>query len=599
MAAQAPPRPIPKGTNVLVGRVLEAGSDSPVGGAAVTLGSFFDAAGKPAPPPVQPGREQPAARTVMTTTDGYFFFRDLPAGRYSISAAAFGYVRHDFPAHQVDVPDREKPSATTLRIWKHGVISGTVVDEKGEPVVGLPVTALRRVSIGGVLQLRQAYVDAETDDRGMYRIAPLPPGSYIVGVMSSTSSVPAGLAAEVDAVASNPRASFALTSSLIPLGSMFVRSGEGQRIGDFVHQTSGPPLVFSPEGKLLAFATTLYPGSTNAAEATVVSVGSGESRNGIDVPVRFLPTVRVSGIATGPDGPVKNLAIRLIPGSAGNAGDSQPIGMATAVTDAGGKFVFLSVPPGQYSLKATITTGENAGGVSLWAAQSLTVGDTDITSMAVALQPGLRVSGRVEFRGSADRPPEAYERVNISLRPIGAQTWRTFPGLVQADGTFTTPGDPPGRYELYASSAAGWRVLSVSRAGGIAPDHIIDLGSGGLSVTVVVSDKQAHLSGTIADAGAVAPDLDVIAFPADTAVWREGIFHSRRVQRVRVTSSGAFEFNALAPGDYFVTAVGQRWTLEWQDPLFLERLIPGASQVTLGDGERKTLSLKTFTPRGR
>jgi hypothetical protein len=173
----------------------------------------------------------------------------------------------------------------------------------------------------------------------------------------------------------------------------------------------------------------------------------------------------------------------------------------------------------------------------------------------------------------------------------------TLETVTDGSGIYRFAALPPGRYEVYTSSPAGWRVMRVTAGGSSAPDLIIDLGSGGLSVNVVLTNKQAYVSGTIADATA-APDVDVIAFPADTVVWREGIFHSRRVQRVRVTSSGAFEF-PLMPGDYYVTAVSQRWTLEWQDPLFLERLIPGASKVTLGDGERKTLSLTTFTPRGR
>ena len=51
LQAQAlPPTPMPTGTNVLLGRVLEMGTDTPVGGAMVTLIGHFDPAGKPAAP---------------------------------------------------------------------------------------------------------------------------------------------------------------------------------------------------------------------------------------------------------------------------------------------------------------------------------------------------------------------------------------------------------------------------------------------------------------------------------------------------------------------------------------------------------------------
>ena len=45
--AQAPAlTPLPAGTNVLLGRVLEMGTDAPVGGAMVTLIGHFDANGQ-------------------------------------------------------------------------------------------------------------------------------------------------------------------------------------------------------------------------------------------------------------------------------------------------------------------------------------------------------------------------------------------------------------------------------------------------------------------------------------------------------------------------------------------------------------------------
>jgi hypothetical protein len=80
--AQAPaPRPIPKGTNVLLGRVVEMGADSPISGAIVTLFGFFDAAGKPVAGIPQGLAQASDGRSILTTADGYFVFRDLPAGR--------------------------------------------------------------------------------------------------------------------------------------------------------------------------------------------------------------------------------------------------------------------------------------------------------------------------------------------------------------------------------------------------------------------------------------------------------------------------------------------------------------------------------------
>ena len=77
--AQAPP-PMPKGTHVLLGRVLETGTDTPVAGAIVALSGHMDGSGKPIKPDPVDRQPLPAA-SVMTSSSGYFVFRDLPAGR--------------------------------------------------------------------------------------------------------------------------------------------------------------------------------------------------------------------------------------------------------------------------------------------------------------------------------------------------------------------------------------------------------------------------------------------------------------------------------------------------------------------------------------
>ena len=91
----------------------------------------------------------------------------------------------------------------------------------------------------------------------------------------------------------------------------------------------------------------------------------------------------------------------------------------------------------------------------------------------------------------------------------------------------------------------------------------------------------------------------MFVFPADASRWREGIFQSRRLGYLRASSAGAFETTFLAPGEYYVTAVSARYAMEWEDPVFLERLVPGATRVALREGESKTVALTTFTPKGR
>ena len=595
-AGRDPRRPadqaqIPKGSNVLVGRVLEMATDAPVGGAVVTL---------TVPDPEIRAPQRPALRNVMTTPDGAFVFRDLPAGKYTIITTAFGYFRADYPPHFVELKDGSKPIAISLRVWKYGSISGRVFDERGEPVVGAPVHALKRLSIGGALVLHNNFPAAETDDRGVYQLANLPPGRYVVAVLASSVSVPASLAETISATAPNSTARFQLTSALLPGGARQA-GGDGLHMADFVLQRTGPAPVVSPDGRVFTCSNTLYPGTEDAAVATIITLGSGEARTDLDIPIRFLPAVRVSGLLTGPTGPVKDVAVRLVSPAAADIDSLEPAGIASAVTDASGRFMFLGVPAGQYTLRASFVAfpSQASPGLSLSANQPFTVGDSDVTGLQLVMKPGAGISGSVEFKAAAGTPDSAYERVSITLRPIAASSWRALPGDVRPDGTFAAGGLAPGRHEVYAASAGGWRVVNVTSGGRPASDYVIDLGDREISgVVVTLSNASRRLSGTVADTRGVADaDADVIIFPADTTVWREGIFQSRRVQRVRASSGGAFEMGFLAPGEYYVTAVSTRHGLEWEDPLFLERLLPGATKVTLADGDDKLVTLTTFAPK--
>ncbi len=604
--AQAPTRPIPHGSNVLFGRVLEIGTDAPVAGAVVTLTGYFDESDH-SPEGLPQSLATPAAstpRSVMTTNDGSFFFRELPAGRYAISADAFGYLSNTYPMHVIELTNRDAPAEVPLRVWKLGAISGRVIDERGEPVVGVPVTAFRRETLGSGPKLSGDGAKAETDDRGVYRLAQLPPGNYVVGVLSSSTSLPASLAAAIDGSASNRDESWALTSTLIDGGSQ-VRSGEGQHAGDFVLVRPGPPPVLSPDGKMLTYFTTLYPGTANPADAAVIALASGEARDGIDVPIRFAPTVEVSGVVTGPDGPMNGLTVELQPAN-GLIVNSvvEPMGLPRAITDARGAFRFLAVSPGSYVLKAAylVQGPPNSGSdISLWAAQPLTIGDRAIDGLTVAMKQGLHVSGRAEFEGASEAMLAGGLQLIVGLRPIGAQSWRSLPARSASDGTFTTPGDAPGRYVVFASAPSGWTFESVSLGGKPAPDDVIELDTTDLrDLVVTFSRKTTRVAGSIADPnGAADANADVIVFPADTTLWREGIINNRRGRLMHATSAGTFEFSGLATGEYYIAAVSARLVTDWQDPAFLERLISGATKFTLSAGQSPTLSLKTITPRAQ
>ena len=293
------------------------------------------------------GIDAPPTLNVMTTAEGYFVFRNLPPGRFTAATRAHGYVISDFPPTVVEIRDDRKPTEVQLRVWKHATIGGRVVDERGEPVAGIPVSALTRVASGGRMLLRRVATGL-TDDRGVYRISQLAPGDYTAAVLSTTTTLPADVAAALDPSAANRTTFAAMRFELIQSGFLrtygcpecISNSHEGHLVGGFVLQRPGVPLPPAPDGRPLGFANTFYPGTSRAQEATLVPLGSGESRTDVDVALRLRPTVTVAGVLTGPEGPMKHVALTLSsPGT--DLNDFDAAGVATAITDSRAHLHFL------------------------------------------------------------------------------------------------------------------------------------------------------------------------------------------------------------------------------------------------------------------
>ena len=135
-------------TGMILGQVVDsAGSPVPEAIVQLTMPAFaFDL------PSTPKGR-------VMADGDGRFFFMDLPAGEYFLSASKEGYAAGSYnqrrpsgPSGRVPLREGEKRTDITLRVWKYAVIAGTVVDEAGEPAVGIAVRALVRDIVAGRAQ---------------------------------------------------------------------------------------------------------------------------------------------------------------------------------------------------------------------------------------------------------------------------------------------------------------------------------------------------------------------------------------------------------------------------------------------------------------
>ena len=94
---------------------------------------------------------------VMSDREGRYFFADLPAGEYFLQAAKEGYAGGTYGQRRAwgqkpalhAIGGRTAHGRQARRCGRYGAIAGTVVDEAGEPVVGVGVNALVKDVVGG------------------------------------------------------------------------------------------------------------------------------------------------------------------------------------------------------------------------------------------------------------------------------------------------------------------------------------------------------------------------------------------------------------------------------------------------------------------
>ncbi|NQW03504.1 MAG: carboxypeptidase regulatory-like domain-containing protein [Acidobacteria bacterium] len=618
-------RPLESGTAVVVGRVAEADNRGPVAGAIVTL--------------TLPGFTPLRA---LTDGQGRFAFRALPTGSYSLTASrpgfvdgALGRMRPGGTPQSLDLTDDQPTDAVDITLWRHAVISGMVLDENNEPLVGAPVKALRREFVGGQRTLTESGTD-NTDDRGQYRLGSLEPGEYII-VLPITQR-PSLDAMFRDMALTLPvgggggggggRAVLAMRVETTSSGSapMVITSSDGSDV----------PSAGTDENSLpLTYQTEFFTGALTASEATAIGVSAGESRNSVDFRLTPVRSLSLTGTVIGPDGPTGNVQVDLIPADADDL--VSPIETATASTDGTGHFEFSGIPEGQYILRARRTprfgggAGERisitrqSGGnqmafvtreiversgfsaaplptePTLWAEMSVGVNLRTLADVTVPLREGLTVGGHVTFQGSSEKPTaEVRSGIGISLEPADGRTeslTSVVRGRVDDTGTFTTQGVPAGKYVLRVSGAPqDWTLQSASFGGRDITETAVDLSDeSAVGVVLSFTDRPSTIDGTVRDAlGNADPTASVILFPADPALWLNTGSEPRRLTSVRVGQDGSFKTGAIPPGDYLVVAIADSAPRTWQDPAYLQPLSRMAQTVRVGAGDTQTITLTSL-----
>jgi hypothetical protein len=613
-------------------------------------GQVIDADGRPVPRANVTCSPDGRGASVLTDQQGRFLFRDVPKGSLYLAAFKRGYVAGQYgkqwpfaSGQKLELAEGQVAADLVLRIWKYAGISGRVLDDVGEPIVGATV----RVFLITVVAGRSVFsfntpectglscLSTHTDDRGAYRFSVVP-GAYALAVPSIAGSMPMSMQRLL--LARGRPSSDDLSGVGTPgwlSGGGGVSSPISIGVGDARFALSDldkSPTVASltADGRLSLYQTQYYPLAPTPSLAKVIAVGSGEERTGLDFFLRAVRTVRVSGMIAGPTGPMPDLVLRLVPVDQEQLGSD--VEAAATSSDVDGAFTFLGVAPGSYFVRAISKPRSPlpAGSVSpasqtsdqtvaildmpvapprpgaaapvLWTEARLSVGDTDVRGLQILLRPTPRVMGRIEFEGSTIRPAGRLPTVHVEradgLIPIG-------PNLrlasVDGQGGFATDGQPPGKYFVRMPFVpAGWTFKSAMLDGRDVSDVPLELEQADVSgIVIVLSDRPAAtFTGTVRTAAAMPdPAAVVVVFPADRDAWVNVGEHPRRFGSAGTTAGGTYSVTGLPAGEYFVAALGGDTDVPWRAPAMLATLAATATRLTLAESERKTVNLTTRSVR--
>ena len=513
-----------KGTASVKGKVVAADTGKPLRRVQVSISS----------------PDLTESRSISSTAQGLYEFKELPAGRYTISASRAGFLtvqvgqrRVGEPGRPIQIADRQQIADLTIAMPRTGTIAGRVTDEVGEPLANVTIFPAHWRYFRGKKRLVRAPGGASfnrTDETGQYRITALEPGEYFI--MATTR--------DTWTVEDNPK----------------------ERIG---------------------FTTTFSGGTANPADAQMIKVSSGREAIAPDFAMVPGRVASISGTAMSASGaPLAGETVD-VNQEFMSPGGSSSFGLPSTKTNPDGTFTIKGLAPAEYRL--TVKSPGDKERPLEGATTMVTLTGEDLAGVMLVTGSGGTIAGRVISDTGGPLPaPDQRARVNTRVvDPTG--TYNAFNadnGRVKPDWSFEIK-DVIGRNWLSITSLpTGWALKSIDYFGKDLADTPIDVTSGERieGVTIVLSKTLPTLVGRLLDEGGQPANGSILIFPEDEKKWEES---SRLIRTIRPDESSAFEFRNVIPGDYFAVALDYVRQGDWSDPDFLNNLKEQAKRVKVAE----------------
>ena len=508
----------------LAGR--RGGPPAPLANGATIVGRVFDATTHA---PVRRAQIQATNNELFidgtTDDDGRFQLNGLRAGAWQVTVSKGGYYPWYIGQRRpFDIPPPITLAArqrldVDIPLSRGGVIAGRVFDQSGEPLAGLQVKVYRARMSQGYRRLETVGVPDRTDDTGAYRIYALPPGDYYVAASLRMAPV------------------------------------------DSIVETT--------------YAPTYYPGTGDLGEAQRIRITLGTEATAV-FPLLPVRRVRVSGTLLSSSGAPADALLTL---TSANSELGMPLGLG-GVTRRDGSFTLADVPPGRYTLSASL----RSDGPSEIASMPLLVGDDDVTGVTLVTERPGRIQGRFVVDSGVSRPlPQDLDVTARAAHVNGTQISRD----TGSPFVLNDVGEP---FYLRVEVPEGWAVKSIEIGGTDVTDSrsiSVPLGQQ-TDARIVITDRLSEVRGTVMSGGKPAA-AHVVIFSADQTTWG---FPSRFVRETTSDAKGQFRVTGLPESDrYLAIAVDFLEDGEHNDPEFLDRMRGMALSFPLRGADARALEL--------
>jgi hypothetical protein len=513
----------------------------------------------------------PEELSAITNTRGEFRIKNVPGGRYFIGVNGRGLVSTDSfinigetRATRFDVPrlreyfeevevDGRADKQVVVRVHRGGIITGKVSYADGEPAVQHPVTILRRDRNRYSMFIDNANATRETmltDDRGIFRVAGLASGEYIVG---ATPMIEHGDLVKDEAL-------------------------EANMIGS-------------------SLAMTFYPSTPLPTQATPIRIEASEEKTGIDITIPVQAMHIVAGVVRmrSDQKPVADARVGIIRKetfeTVGRAFWPYSEGMPGVNTDGLGRFRLREVPDGRYLLfvESRSNYAELPPGAKRYSAkqQEVEVSGGDINNLSIEVGDDATVSGTLIVEGGP-----TPRSVDISLIRDFNEAGVSSSANVSAGGKFVIRSVPSG--QTYFSINVGeetsrFYIKSITWNGKDLLRELLNIDAGQKidNVKIVLSTQVAGFTIRVRNTrGEAVSDVPVTLVPADPARWERS-----EAQLMCVTDPQGKCTVIGAPVEYLVFILPRGLQ---ENTLLTEEIAERAAtapRVSLGPGERRTFDI--------